>query len=368
MNTYIEIPIVFLLAFLVCLGLTPLLIYFSKRKGLLDVPNQRASHETPTPTLGGLPIFVGLITVILFCIGLHDCGNIVVLILSLFVLLGTGILDDILSLKASLRLFIQLALGLAIASQGLRFTSMHGLLGIHELPIILQYVVTVFFIVAITNAFNLIDGIDGLAGGLGFINMLVMGFFFVTQNQRIDYVICFGMAGALLAFLFFNFKEARIFMGDTGSLILGFLTAYLCLKIFVSVDTGNLIPTGSSKITMIFGLVLVPTYDMLRVSIQRLLKRKSPFSADKTHIHHLLTRTGMKHTRAALSLYVVHVLVLLFSFAFTYEFEWQGILSGLTIVILAIEYPSLLQVKIFLTSLKPLLLKRQELGSENRFL
>ena len=368
MKIHIEIAIVFLLAFLVCLILTPLLIYFSKKKGLLDVPNQRASHETPTPTLGGLPIFAGLISVILFCIGLTNCGSISVLLLSLFLLIGTGVLDDLISLKASLRLLIQLSLGFAIASQGLRFTNLYGFLGIHELPIIFQYLTTVFFIVAITNAFNLIDGIDGLAGGLGFINMMVMGFLFVAQNQRIEFVICFGMAGALLAFLLFNFKKASIFMGDTGSLVLGFLTAYLCLKIFASADTGRLTLTETSKITMIFGLVIVPTYDMLRVAIHRLLKRKSPFSADKTHIHHLLTKTGMRHMRAAVILYFVHVLVLIFSFGFTYEYDWQGMYACLTIVVLAIEYPGLLQVKVFLTSLKPLLLKRQKLGSENRFL
>ncbi len=368
MSTHFEISIVFILSFLVCLSLTPLLIYFSKKKGLLDVPNQRASHITPTPTLGGLPIFIGLITVILFCIGMQDCGSIAILILSLFVLVSTGILDDILSLKASLRLLIQFLLGFAIASQGIRITSMHGLLGIHELSIILQYVVTIFFIVAITNAFNLIDGIDGLAGGLGFINMLVMGFFFISQNQRIDYVICFGMAGSLLAFLLFNFKKASIFMGDTGSLVLGFLTAYLCLKIFACADTENLMLTGSSKITMIFGLVIVPTYDMLRVSIQRLLKCKSPFSADKTHIHHLLTRTGMNHTKAALSLCLVNTLVLISSFGIAYKYDWQGLFAGLSIVVLAIEYPSLLHVKLFLTNLKSLLSKRQKLHNENRFL
>lgn len=368
MKTQLEISIIFLLAFLVCLILTPLLIYFSKKKGLLDVPNQRASHKTPTPTLGGLPIFAGLISVILFCVGIQNCTSISILILSLFVLISTGVLDDLLSLKASLRLLIQISLGLILTSQGLRFTSLYGFLGIHELPIIFQYLITVFFIVAITNAFNLIDGIDGLAGGLGFINMMVIGFLFVSQNQRIDYTICFGMAGALLAFLFFNFRKASIFMGDTGSLILGFLTAYLCLRIVGSANTDNLLMTGSQRLTVVFGLVIVPTYDMVRVAVQRLLKRKSPFSADKTHIHHLLTRTGMNHTRAAISLYIVHALILFFTFWFRAHYNWQGILAGLTIVVLAIEYPSLLQVKVFLSNLKQLLTKRNILRNNNRFL
>ncbi len=368
MNTYTEISLVFLLAFLVCLILTPLLIYFSKRKGLLDVPNHRASHKTPTPTLGGLPIFAGLISVVLFCIGISNCGSISVLILSLFVLLATGVLDDIISLKASLRLFIQLSLGLAIASQGLRFTNLYGFLGIHELPVIFQYLTTVFFIVAITNAFNLIDGIDGLAGGLGFINMMVMGVLFVAQNQRIEFVICFGMAGALLAFLFFNFRKARIFMGDTGSLILGFLTAYLCLRIFGATNADNLILEGPQKLSVILGLIIVPTYDMIRVAIQRVLKKRSPFSADKTHIHHLLTKTGMNHTRAAISLYIVHILILFFTFWFREAYNWRGVFTALTIVVLAIEYPGLLQVKAFISSLKQLLSKRNMMRNNNRFL
>jgi len=368
MKTHIEISVVFLLAFLVCLILTPLLIYFSKRKGLLDVPNQRASHKIPTPTLGGLPIFVGLISVILFCIGLQNCGNILVLILSLFVLVSTGILDDILNLRASLRLLIQFSLGLAIASQGLRFTSLYGFLGIYELHTIFQYLITVFFVVAITNAFNLIDGIDGLAGGLGFINMVVFGLLFAFQNQRIEYVISFGMAGGLLAFLFFNFRKAKIFMGDTGSLVLGFLTAYLCLKLLTVANMDHFRITGPQKLTLIVGLVIVPAYDMLRVAIQRLIKGKSPFSADKTHIHHLLTKTGMNHVRAAISLYVVHILILFSIFLFKDNYNWQGIVAGLTIVILAIEYPSMLQVKLFLYSLKSLRSQRQKLRENNRFL
>ena len=126
--------------------------------------------------------------------------------------------------------------------------------------------------------------------------------------------------------------------------------------------------TGSQRLTIVFGLVIIPIYDMGRVAFQRLLKRKSPFSADKTHIHHLLTRTGMNHTQAAISLYIVHALILFFTFWFREDYNWQGLFAGLTIVVLAIEYPSLLQVRVLLSSLKQLLSKRKILRNNNRFL
>ena len=368
MKTPEEIIFVFLLAFFLCLILTPLLIYYSRKRGVLDVPNQRASHVVPTPTLGGLPIFAGFLAVLLICIGFRNCVGIHFLVLSLFVLIATGVYDDIVSLRASLRLLIQIILAFWVASQGIRINSLYGFLGIHDLPIVFQYGLTVFVIVAITNAFNLIDGIDGLAGGLGFINMSVMGVLFLLQEQRMHYVICFGMAGALLAFLFFNFRKAKIFMGDTGSLVLGFLTAYLCLKTLQTPDSSALTLTGPQRLTVVIGLVIVPAYDMMRVAIQRILKRRSPFSADKTHIHHLLTRTGMNHVRASLSLYFVHVIILLFTFWLSAHYYWQGIFAALTIVVLAIEYPSLLQLRDFFGSITRTVDKSTKLQSKNRFL
>ncbi|PCH70525.1 MAG: hypothetical protein COC06_04600 [Bacteroidales bacterium] len=368
MKIHIEIILAYLLAFIVCLILTPVLIHISKKKGLLDVPNHRASHAVPTPTLGGLPIFAGLLSVLVFCLGFGGCISIYYLLGGLMVLVITGVVDDIINLKASIRMLIQFALAFGVASQGIRFVNLHGFFGIYELPVIIQYLITIFFIVAITNAFNLIDGIDGLAGGLGFINMLVLGVVFVLIGQRINTIICFAMAGALLAFLLFNFNGARIFMGDTGSLILGFLTAYLCIQL--TLDSGDSLGfmTGVQKLTVVFGVVIVPLYDMVRVAIQRVIKKKSPFSADKTHIHHLLTKTGMNHMRASLTLYFVHALILFFIFWFSAKYYWEGIFTAITIVVLTIEFPTFLELKVAIGKLFRYNSLRKSIQNKNRFL
>lgn len=368
MNIHIEILLAYLLAFIVCLVLTPALIHFSKKKGLLDVANRRSSHKIPTPTLGGLPIFAGLVSVLLFCLGLGGCASIYSLFACLLILIITGVVDDIINLKASIRILIQLALAFVVASQGIRFVNLHGFFGLYELPVLIQYLITIFFIVAITNAFNLIDGIDGLAGGLGFINMIVLGVVFILQDHRINSIICFAMAGALLAFLLFNFNSARIFMGDTGSLILGFLTAYLCIQI--TKDSGDLsvYMTGIQKLTVVFGVVIIPACDMVRVVIQRIIKKKSPFSADKTHIHHLLTKTGMNHMKASLTLYFVHALILFFIFRFSSKYYWEGVMMSITIVILTIEFPIFLELRSAIKKLFRYNFRRKNLLNKNRFL
>jgi UDP-N-acetylmuramyl pentapeptide phosphotransferase/UDP-N-acetylglucosamine-1-phosphate transferase len=368
MDYYFEIGIAFMLAFVICLGLTPLLILYARKRSLYNVPNHRTSHNIPTPTLGGLPIFIALMFVMLLCLGVDNCVRMYPLTLGLLVLVVVGVLDDIITLRASLRLIIQLVLSFILVGNGLGFTSLYGFLGIYELPLVFQYLLSILFIVGVTNAFNLVYGIDGLAGGLGFINAIAMGVLFLLFNQRIEFIICFAVAGALLAFLFFNFRNARIFMGDTGSLFLGFLTAWLCLKINALEPTSLLPLDGAAKLTMIAGVVMIPAYDMLRVAIQRVAKGKSPFSADKSHIHHLFTKVGLTHVQAALSLFVVHGLILVFTLGFNSTFSWEGIVAAFSIMILAVEYPGILKVKSLLFGLHQKDVRSQKMKKENRFL
>jgi UDP-N-acetylmuramyl pentapeptide phosphotransferase/UDP-N-acetylglucosamine-1-phosphate transferase len=368
MEYYFEIGIAFVFAFVICFGLTPLLILYSKKRSLFNVPNHRTSHNVPTPTLGGLPIFIALMIVMLLCLGVDNCAGILPLIIGLLILVVVGVLDDIITLRASLRLLIQLVLSLILVENGLVFTSLYGFLGIYELPLVFQYLLSILFIVGVTNAFNLVDGIDGLAGGLGFINVTAMGVLFLLFDQRIEFIICFAMAGALLAFLFFNFRNARIFMGDTGSLFLGFLTAWLCLKINALESIPLFALDGAAKLTMIAGIVMIPAYDMLRVALQRLAKGKSPFSADKSHIHHLFTKVGLSHVQAALSLFVVHGLILVFTLGFNSIFSWEGIVAAFSIMVLAVEYPGLLKVKSLLVRLHQKTIRSRKMKKENRFL
>ena len=219
-------------------------------------------------------------------------------------------MDDLKDLSAKYKFVIQLALAVLIALSGIRITSFDGLFGIYGLPLTAQYTFTVLAIVGITNAFNLIDGIDGLAGGLGFMSLITLGLFLTMSGDINTALIAFALAGGFLAFLYFNFNPARIFMGDTGSLMLGFVVAVLAIRL-LQVNIASVHPVLSNAPVFILGIVLIPVFDTLRVFAVRIWRGKSPFEADKTHIHHLLTNKGYSHAFAAKLICFVHGFILI---------------------------------------------------------
>jgi len=207
-------------------------------------------------------------------------------------------------------LVVEAGVASLLAVAGIRITSFGGLFGITELHIVAQYIITVVTIVGITNAFNLIDGIDGLAGGLGFMSLVTLGIF-LTISKDLNYaMIAFAFAGALLGFLYFNFNPARIFMGDTGSLLLGFVIAVLCVQL-MKVNALYTAPVVPNIYVFTLGIVMIPVFDTLRVFGSRIWKGRTPFSADKTHIHHLVTNKGFTHGFAARIICVFHGFILI---------------------------------------------------------
>jgi UDP-N-acetylmuramyl pentapeptide phosphotransferase/UDP-N-acetylglucosamine-1-phosphate transferase len=219
-------------------------------------------------------------------------------------------MDDMNDLRARNKLAIQLALATLIAFSGVRINNLNGILGVHELPVTAQYTLTILIIAGITNAYNLIDGIDGLAGGLGFMSLIIIGLFLTLSGDANIALIAFALAGGLLGFLYYNFNPARIFMGDTGSLVLGFVIAVLTVRL-IQFNT-----TGSFKLIQhapVFGLslVMIPVFDTLRVFATRIWRGRSPFDPDKTHIHHLLTNNGWSHNFAAQLICAAHGLILI---------------------------------------------------------
>jgi UDP-N-acetylmuramyl pentapeptide phosphotransferase/UDP-N-acetylglucosamine-1-phosphate transferase len=228
----------------------------------------------------------------------------------MILLFGVGIMDDLKDLAARYKLVIEAGVATLLAVSGIRITSFGGLFGINELHIIAQYIITVVAIVGITNAFNLIDGIDGLAGGLGFMSLVTLGIF-LTISKDLNYaMIAFAFAGALLGFLYFNFNPAKIFMGDTGSLVLGFVIAVLCVQL-MKINSIHSISVVPNIYVFTLGIVMIPVFDTLRVFGARIWKGRSPFSADKTHIHHLITNKGFTHGFAARLICVFHGFILI---------------------------------------------------------
>ena len=178
--------------------------------------------------------------------------------------------------------------------------------------------VSVLVILFIINAYNLIDGVDGLAGGLGFIASAVFGVLFYQYNDLLMAVLAFSLCGALLGFLFFNFHPAKIFMGDTGSMTLGFILAILSLR-FVEVSRSVQLPElfdSRSAPVMVLAILIIPVVDTLRVFTIRIIHKRSPFSPDRNHIHHKLLQLGLKPALVTLTLYSVNLLFIAAAYVF----------------------------------------------------
>lgn len=300
----------FVTAFVVTLLTIPPIITLIRKYKLYDVPNARKEHSMPVPTMGGIAIVGGMVSAIFLWMPMQSEMGQIAFFFSVAVLFGLGIMDDLKDLSAKYKFAIQLGLACLVALSGIRIQSFNGLFGIHELPLISQYTFTVLAIVGVTNAFNLVDGIDGLAGGLAFMSLVTLGMFLTLSGDSNTALIAFALAGSVLAFLYFNFNPARIFMGDTGSLVLGFVIAVLCIRL-MQVNMHGASSVLPHAPVFVLGIVMIPVFDTMRVFSLRIWKGKSPFAADRTHIHHLLTNNGFSHVFAVRVICFFHALILI---------------------------------------------------------
>lgn len=323
----VKSALAFVFGCLMSMAVIPIVIQEVKRWGLLDTPDERKAHTNPTPTLGGIGIFagilVGLFAATYTWINTNAFQELPYLLVSIIMLLAIGIMDDLHDFSAKRKFLFQIAAAIIVAWGGIRLEGLYGLFGIFQLPIFAQYTLTVFLLVGITNAVNLIDGINGLAGGLGFINAIIFGLLFAISENMSYAILAFALAGSLIGFLRYNFGRAKIFMGDTGSLVIGFLQGILGIKLIL---LNNLAWHGASipNVTIVVSaLFLIPVCDTLRVFGQRMLNGKSPFKADRTHIHHILIDLGLDHKKASMTLYAwaFTLNVVAFGFAFTEFFS-----------------------------------------------
>jgi UDP-GlcNAc:undecaprenyl-phosphate/decaprenyl-phosphate GlcNAc-1-phosphate transferase len=284
------------LAFLITFFAIPIIIQVSKDKKLFDEPDERKVHKMVIPTLGGLGIFAGFIIATLMGVPSGIASELQYFAAAATVIFFLGLKDDILVLSASKKFIGQLiAAGIVIKFGGVQISNMHGFLGINEIPHVASIVLTLFTIIVITNSFNLIDGVDGLAGSLGVLTTLVFGTYFFFAGQLTYAVMAFALAGSIIAFLIYNFSPAKIFMGDTGSLLIGLINAILVIK-FINI-AGNpavKLPLEASP-ALGFAILMIPLFDTLRVFTLRILDRRSPFSPDRIHVHHFLLDLGFTH-------------------------------------------------------------------------
>lgn len=305
----IEITITSLAALLTAAILFPLLIKAAHRVGWVDKPNHRKIHCQPTPVVGGIGIVISAAMALLLTqSGIALLQQYPVLMGAAFVLLVTGVWDDRININPKYRLAIQLLCATALAASGIRLSSLYGILGIYELTGAWQYALTIIIVMGVTNAYNLIDGIDGLAGGIALINLSIMAFISYRLGAFSLVVLLVAMATAALVFLRFNFHPARIFMGDGGSLVLGFLMPAAGILL---IEKSNALPQAlpvQEVVAMVAALLALPVFDSLRVYIWRIRRGQSPFKADKTHLHHLILNAGITASKTTYLLYAAQVL------------------------------------------------------------
>lgn len=293
--------------------LTPIVISVLKKAKIGDAPGGRKIHKKFTPSMGGIS-FVSATYVALAIWGWQfPLPDIRFLLGAIALMFFVGFRDDMVELKAKHKILGQLvAVVLVIVAGDIRIKEFHGFLGIDQLPLLVSYAFTAFVLLALTNAFNLIDGLDGLAGTVAVISLSLLGVWFYMQGLESFAVLSFTLVGGVLSFLVFNWHPAKIFMGDTGSLALGFSLGSL---IIAFMEYNAALAEGAFlkfEPTFTVGIVLMiyPLYDMARVFTKRISKGKHPMSADKSHVHHFLMRSGLKHNEVALLLGFIQLVLI----------------------------------------------------------
>jgi UDP-GlcNAc:undecaprenyl-phosphate GlcNAc-1-phosphate transferase len=298
----------------------PTIIRISYLKHLYDVPDDRKVHGKAIPTLGGLAIFAGFaISMSIFAPSDVDFIQYQYFYAALLIIFFTGIQDDILSISPLKKLMGQIAAAtLVVLMGGVKLSSMAGLFGIEALPESWGIILTIFTLLVIMNGSNLIDGINWLSGGVGIVVSLSFGVFFII-NERFELaIISSSLIGGILAFMWFNKTPAKIFMGDTGSLIIGLINGVLCIY-FININTSEVaILTFKASPILAFGILIVPLYDTLRVFLWRILRGKSPFSPDRNHIHHRLLELGHGHMKSSGIIVLTNIVFIVFLY-FTHD-------------------------------------------------
>jgi len=254
----------------------PSIIQIAKVKRLYDEPGERRSHTTPTPSLGGIAIFAGVIFSIILWTPFDVFGDLQYILCSFIIIFLIGAKDDISPISPTKKLIGEfLAAGILVFKSNVILTSLYGVFGIGDLNYITSVVLSIFTIIVIINAFNLIDGINGLSGSIGTLIALTLGTWFLLIDRVELAIVAFSLAGAVMAFLKYNYSPAKIFMGDVPAVAVGIL--------------------------------ILPLFDTLRVFVTRIARGNHPLHPDRTHIHHLLLDFGLTHMQATAVLVTVNI-------------------------------------------------------------
>ena len=327
-----DIILSFITAFLLVYLAIPSIINIARVKHLYDLPDHRKSHEQAVPTLGGVAIFAGVIFSIILWTPFDVFGDLQYILCSFIIIFLIGAKDDILPMSPYRKMMGQIfACFILVFKAQVRLTSLYGIFGVYTIPEVPSILLSMFTILVIINAFNLIDGINGLTGSLATLISMTLGTWFFLIDRTDLAIIAFSLAGATIAFLRYNITPARIFMGDTGSILIGLISAILVIEfIEVHAEIQGLPYAFKAVPAVAVGILIIPLFDTLRVFVVRLFKGKSPFHPDRSHIHHLLLDAGLSHMQATMVLLLVNLAFIFF----VVFFQDMGNLKLLIVILL----------------------------------
>lgn len=322
---YVKLGLGILCSFLLTFYTIPTVVKISRRKNLMDEPGSRSSHLRKIPNLGGISMFYSLaVCASIFAFELFDLYKF--LFASLVILLYIGVMDDIVVMRAYKKLFAQIIVtSLMVIGSDVRIRSFFGLFGVYELNYFFSVAISIFTFIVLINAFNLIDGIDGLAGGYSILCSAMFGISYYRLGEyNYPLVVLSGVIiGCVIGFLYFNlsnYRNNKIFMGDTGSMILGFLLAFTAIC-FIDIFIDKELPEVpryylQSAPAIAMAILILPIIDTLNVFIIRICNGKSPLVADKNHIHHSLLKLGLTHRRSTVYILMYYLFIVSVAYFF----------------------------------------------------
>ena len=336
-DVLLSVAVAFTITFLAI----PAIVTVATHKLLFDFPDERKVHHSPVPSLGGLGIFAGFSIACLLAIPFSLAPEFQYFLAAAIVIFFLGLKDDILVISPIKKFIGQvMAAFLIIYKGGVQIKNLQGFLGIYEIPEMFSLMLTYFSILVIINSFNLIDGVDGLAGSLGMMATVLLGCYFLQVNMIPYAIFAFTVASSLFAFLIFNFQPAKVFMGDTGSMLLGLLMAASSVMVTGQVDpgaldNGSLLP-AFLPIILPFSILAVPLTDLVLAVIRRSRKGRSPFAPDKEHLHHKLMSWGNSQERTTVILYLTTAMLALPAMLSAFIPLWSAIAVGVVLLATAI--------------------------------
>lgn len=301
----------FIVAAMAVFVVHPSLVKIAHMKSIVDNPDARKLNKVPVPVLGGVAVFFGIMFSLSIAGYYIEGMNIQFeLIIAMMIMLYTGVGDDILQLSPRLRFALQIfVVCLMMFLCGIYIDDFHGLWGVGELPWYVAVALTIFSCVGIINSINLIDGVDGLCSGYGVFASMMFAVCFMLMGDVSYAVLAFAVAGAIFPFMLHNMfgEKYKMFLGDGGSLVLGFICSLYVMRI---IQSGDDVVSGST-ISFTLAVLSIPVFDTVRVMVARIINHRSPFSPDKTHLHHMFISLGYSHVITAINIIMLNGAIVL---------------------------------------------------------